>query len=211
MPNPDGDLILRYPVAERLAHWPIAITFIFLFTSGLAMFHPFFFWLSSLFGGGQFMRFIHPIAGVVLVIFFYPYAAREWRNNRWLPVDSEWVRKMFAYMRKEELGLDTHRYNGGQKLMFWSMVPIIAVLFLTGVVTWQPWFAPTFTASLRRIAGLIHATAAFIMFVGIGIHWYAAYWTKGSIRAMVRGTVTRAWARFHYPAWYREVTGKDQS
>jgi formate dehydrogenase subunit gamma len=211
MPNPDGDLILRYPVAERLAHWTIAITFIFLFTSGLAMFHPFFFWLSSLFGGGQFMRFIHPIAGVVLVIFFYPYAAREWRNNRWLPVDSEWVRKMFAYMRKEELGLDAHRYNGGQKLMFWSMVPIIAVLFLTGVVTWQPWFAPTFTASLRRIAGLIHATAAFIMFVGIGIHWYAAYWTKGSIRAMVRGTVTRAWARFHYPAWYREVTGKDQS
>jgi formate dehydrogenase subunit gamma len=211
MAQSNGDLILRYPVGERLTHWAIAIAFIFLFMSGLAMFHPFFFWIALLFGGGQFMRFIHPIAGVVLVLLFYPYAAREWHNNRWLPVDSEWVRKMFAYIRKEHLGLDNHKYNGGQKLMFWSMVPIIAVLFLTGIVTWQPWFALSFAPVLRRIAGLIHAIAAFIMFVGIGIHWYAAYWTKGSVRAMVRGTVTRAWARFHHPAWYREVIGKDET
>jgi len=47
------------------------------------------------------------------------------------------------------------------------------------------------------------------MFVGIGIHVYAAIWTRGSIDAMVRGTVTRAWARFHHPAWLREVGGKD--
>jgi len=210
MANTNGDLILRYPVGERIAHWAIAIAFIFLFLSGLAMFHPFFFWTSLLFGGGQFMRFIHPIAGVVLVILFYPYAAREWHNNRWLPVDAEWVRKLFAYMRKEDPPLDNHKYNGGQKLMFWSMVPLIALLFLTGVVTWQPLLAPAFPPSLRRVAGLIHATAAFIMFVGIGIHWYAAYWTKGAVRAMVRGTVSRAWARFHHPAWYREVTGKER-
>ena len=144
------------------------------------------------------------------MILFYPYAAREWHNNRWLPVDSEWVRKMFSYMRKEHPALDNDKYNGGQKLMFWSMVPIIAVLFLSGIVTWQPWFAPSFSPALRRIAGLVHATAAFTMFVGIGIHWYAAYWTRGSVRAMVRGTVTRAWARFHHPAWYREVTAKEE-
>jgi formate dehydrogenase subunit gamma len=47
------------------------------------------------------------------------------------------------------------------------------------------------------------------MFVGIGVHWYAAYWTRGAVRAMVRGTVTRAWAKFHHPVWYREVTGKN--
>ncbi len=39
----DGDLLLRYPVSERLTHWAIAIDFIFLFISGLAMFHPFFY------------------------------------------------------------------------------------------------------------------------------------------------------------------------
>ena len=31
---------------------------------------------------------------------------------------------------------------------------------------------------------------------------------KGTIRAMWYGTVTRAWARQHHRAWYREMTGK---
>ena len=205
----DEGLILRYTVGERLTHWAVAVAFMFLFLSGLAMFHPFFFWLSGVFGGGQFMRFVHPIAGVLLALLFYPYAAQVWRDNRWLPVDAEWVRGMWTYIRKEHAGLDNAKFNGGQKLMFWSMVPIIAVLLVTGVVMWQPWFAPAFSSTLRRWAGLVHAIAAFIMFVGIGIHWYAAYWTRGSVRAMVRGTVSRAWARFHHPAWYREVTGKE--
>jgi formate dehydrogenase subunit gamma len=173
------------------------------------MFHPFFFWLSFLFGSGQLMRFLHPIAGVALVVLFYPYAAQVWHDNRWLPADSGWVKHMFRFMRKEYHPADTGKYNGGQKLMFWSMVPIIALLLLTGIAIWQPWFAPTFPPGLRRVAGLLHAICAFIMFVGIGIHWYAAYWTRGSIQAMVRGTVTRPWAKYHHPMWYREVTGGD--
>ena len=197
--------ILRHGVGERVVHWVVAIVFVFLFASGLALFHPVFFWMSWLFGGGAFMRWLHPVAGVVLAVSFAFYAARIVRDNRWLPADSAWVQNMFRYMRKEHEPTDTHKYNGGQKLMYWSMVPIIAVLLLTGVVLWQPLFAPSFSPGLRRAAGLVHAVCAFVMFVGIGVHVYAAYWTKGSVRAMVRGTVSGAWARFHHPAWYREV------
>jgi formate dehydrogenase subunit gamma len=207
MPTDTGDLILRHPVGERLTHWAIALAFIVLFLSGLAMFHPFFYWLSFLFASGQFMRAVHPVAGVALVVLFYPYAARVWHDNRWLPADTEWVRHMTAFMGKSYHGTSTGKYNGGQKLMFWSMVPIIALLFVTGAVVWQPWIAPWFSAPERRTAGMLHAIGAFVMFVGIGIHWYAAYWTRGSVQAMVRGTVTRRWAKFHHPAWYREMTG----
>jgi formate dehydrogenase subunit gamma len=207
--NEKGDAILRHPNGERIVHWAVAIVFVFLFLSGLALFHPVFFWFAFLFGGGQFMRFIHPIAGVLLVLFFYPYAAQLWKDNRWLPADRAWVQNMVAYMKKAHHPPDTQKYNAGQKLMFWSMVPLIALLFLTGIAMWQPWFAPAFPPAVRRGAGLLHAIASFVMFVGIGVHVYAAFWTKGAIQAMVRGTVTRAWARFHHPAWYREVTGKD--
>jgi formate dehydrogenase subunit gamma len=208
MPNDTGNLIVRHPVGERVTHWAVALAFVFLFLSGLAMFHPFFYWLSLLFGSGQLMRALHPIAGVALAVLFYPYAAQVWNDNRWRPADSDWVRQMFSFMRKEYHPPDTGKYNGGQKLMFWSMVPIIAVLLLTGVIIWQPWFASAFPPGLRRVAGLLHAVCAFAMFVGIGIHWYAAYWTRGSIQAMVRGSVTRAWAQFHHPAWFREVTSR---
>jgi formate dehydrogenase subunit gamma len=207
----DGDLILRHGNTARVLHWVVGIAFTFLFLSGLALFSPFFYWLASVFGGGPLMRFIHPLAGVVLVLSFLPYAASSLKDNRWLPNDTRWVRAMFAYMRKEHPDVgETHKYNAGQKLMFWSMIPIIALLACTGVLVWQPWFAPHFSAGLRRAAGLVHAVCAFIMFVGIGIHVYAAIWTKGSIDAMIRGTVTRAWARFHHPGWYREMTGKDR-
>lgn len=204
------DTILRHPVGERVTHWAVAIVFLFLFTSGLALFHPFFFWISSLYGSGQMMRFLHPVAGVLLVLLFYPYAARVWRDNRWTAADSGWVKQMGAFMRKGLHPSDTGKYNAGQKLMFWSMVPLIALLLLSGIVIWQPWFAPAFPAPLRRGAALVHAVCSFAMFVGIGVHWYAAYWTRGSISAMVRGTVPPSWARFHHPAWYREVAGREE-
>ncbi len=207
----DQDLILRHSAGERVTHWAITFVFFYLFLSGLALFHPFFFWLSFLLGGGQLMRFLHPFAGALLVVLFYPYAVRLVKDNRWLPADSAWVKNMSGYMTKQHHAEDTHKYNAGQKLLYWALVVLIAVLFLTGIPIWQPWFAPSFSAGLRSGSALVHVVAAFVMFVGIGVHWYAAYWTKGSIRAMVRGTVTRAWARFHHPAWYREVAGKEGS
>jgi formate dehydrogenase subunit gamma len=88
------------------------------------------------------------------------------------------------------------------------MVVLIACLVLTGIVLWQPYFAPAFPPALRRAAAVVHVISAFVMFVGIGVHVYAAYWTKGSMKAMTRGTVTRAWARMHHPGWYEQVTRK---
>ena len=203
---PDGKIV-RHGNRERIVHWSIAIAFIFLFLSGLALFSPFFFWIAAVFGGGQFMRLLHPFAGVLLVLLFYPYAWGLRKDNRWTPSDARWVENSVAYMEKRVEFPDTGKYNAGQKLMYWSMVPIIGILFLTGITMWQPWFANSFPAPLRRVTSLVHAVSAFVMFIGIGIHWYAAYWTRGSIRAMVRGTVTKSWARYHHPAWFREITG----
>jgi len=200
--------ILRHTVPDRILHWVVAIVFVFLFVSGLALFHPVFYWLSFVFGGGQFMRWLHPIAGVVLAVAFAWYAVPLVKENRWLPADRAWMQNMVRYMRKQHEPKDTHKYNAGQKLMYWSMVPIILLLLLSGITMWQPWFAPSFSAGMRRATGLLHAVCAFIMFVGIGVHVYAAYWTKGSVKAMVRGYVSQAWAKFHHPAWYREITGK---
>jgi formate dehydrogenase subunit gamma len=204
----DPNLLERYSAASRLAHWAVAIAYVLLFLSGLALFHPYFYWLSLVWGGGAFMRIMHPFLGVALAVLFFFYALRLWRDNLLVPSDREWLDKMLDYMNKKAEVRVEGKYNAGQKLMYWSMVPIIAVLLLTGIVLWQPYFAPSFSTGLRRAAGLLHAIASFIMFVGIGVHVYAAYWTKGSIRSMVRGTVSAAWARFHHPAWYREVTEK---
>jgi formate dehydrogenase subunit gamma len=211
MPPSRERLVPRYSTGERLTHWAVAVAYVALFLSGLALFHPFFFWTSALFGGAPFMRVLHPFVGVALFVLFYAYAARLWRDNRFVPADLAWLRGMFRYMKRK--GADPYvdgKYNAGQKLMYWSMIGVIAVLAVSGVALWRPFFAPAFAADTRRLAAVVHAFMAFVMFVGIGVHVYAAYWTKGSMRAMTRGTVSRAWARFHHPGWYARVSGKER-
>ena len=45
-------MIQRYTARERSNHWVVAIAFILAGLSGLALFHPAFFFLTNLFGGG---------------------------------------------------------------------------------------------------------------------------------------------------------------
>jgi formate dehydrogenase subunit gamma len=211
LPGGPGEpqLVTRYSHGERLTHWAVAVAYVALFLSGLALFHPYFYWLSALFGGGALMRVIHPFLGVAFAILFYAYALRLVGDNRFTQGDKRWLKGMFGYMNKQGEGVPVEgKYNAGQKAMYWSMVFVIGALLVTGLFIWRPYIAPKVPLDARRVAAVIHAIMAFIMFVGIGIHIYAAYWTKGSMRAMTRGTVSRTWARVHHPGWYAKMTGK---
>ena len=69
----DGEAHLqvsRYSGSARINHWIVAISFVLLMISGLALFHPSLYWLTGLFGGGPTARWIHPWLGVVLIIGF---------------------------------------------------------------------------------------------------------------------------------------------
>ena len=200
------DAVQRYSEAERLTHWAVALAYVLLFLSGLALFHPFFWWISALFGGGALMRVLHPYIGVALAVLFLAYAARLWRHNLLSDSDKRWLRHASDYMNgKDEVRVEG-KYNAGQKLMYWSMVIVIPLLLLSGIALWRPWFAPSLSLTTRRIAAIVHVVSAFIMFVGMGIHVYAALWTRGSMRAMTQGWVTSRWARYHHPGWYERLT-----
>lgn len=202
-------LIRRYTARERNNHWIVAIAFVLAALSGLALFHPAFFFLTNLFGGGPWTRILHPFIGVVMFLFFIAMAARFWRFNHITAADRQWMRRIKDVLCNRDENLpELGKYNAGQKILFWTMVVSIPLLLLTGIVIWQPWFAPYFPIWLLRAAVVIHALAAWIMILGIIVHVYAAIWVKGTVRAMTRGTVTEAWAKHHHRAWYREMTGK---
>jgi len=203
----DDNLIERYHPADRANHWLTAITFILLAASGLALFHPAFFFLSHLFGGGPWMRILHPFIGVVMAVSFYFLAHRFFADNLMTAADWQWVRQLRDVITNHDERLpEVGRFNAGQKLLFWVMIATMLLLLLSGFVIWQPWFAPYFPIQLIRVAVVIHALSAFALMVGIIVHIYAAYWVRGTIRGMTRGTVPRAWAKHHHPGWYRQVT-----
>jgi formate dehydrogenase subunit gamma len=201
----DPHLIVRYTANERTNHWITAITFVLLALSGLAMFHPAMFWLSALFGGGQWTRILHPFVGLVMFVSFLILAVRFWRHNYLDANDWQWMRQIDDVLANREEKLpEIGRYNAGQKLLFFVMVLCLVLLLLSGIVIWRAYFSFYFPIGLVRAAALVHAIAAFVLIVGIIVHIYAALWIKGSVSAMVRGTVTLGWARKHHPRWFRE-------
>jgi formate dehydrogenase subunit gamma len=205
-----AQLIQRYDANERANHWVTAITFILLTLSGLALFHPAFFFLTVVLGGGTWTRVLHPFIGVVLFVSFWLMARRYWDANRITPADRQWMDRIQDVMQNRDEGLpEIGKYNPGQKYLFWTWVVSILLLLVSGVIIWQPWFAPLFPVWLLRIATLVHALAAIVAILGFIAHLYSAiFWVRGSLRAMTRGTVTAAWAKHHHPAWYREVKGR---
>jgi formate dehydrogenase subunit gamma len=185
----------------------VAITFVLLTLSGLALFHPAFFFLTNLFGGGTWSRILHPFIGVVMLISFLALAAKFWKDNHITDADREWRSHLSDILANRATGLpEIGKYNIGQKYLFWTLVVVIPLLFVSGFIIWQPYFAPLFPIGVVRLAVVVHAFAAFIAIVSIIVHIYAAIWTRGTFRAMTRGTVTAAWARHHHPGWYKEVS-----
>jgi formate dehydrogenase subunit gamma len=199
----------RYSASDRINHWIVAISFILAALSGLSMFHPALFWLSELFGGGPWTRILHPFIGVVMFAAFVSMMMRFWQHNRITASDRQWLRQWRDVTGNHEDKLpDAGRYNGGQKVLFWVMVVCSITLFITGVLFWRPWFADDVPISIVRLATLLHSAAAAVLIIGIIVHIYASIWIRGSIRAMMRGTVSSHWARKHHRKWYQEVTGK---
>ena len=196
----------RYSAGERANHWVVGICFILLALSGLAFFHPAFFPLTQLFGGGPWTRILHPYIGVVMMLFFIMMFLRVWRLNVMEQRDVEWLKNVNKMIDGNDHDMpEQGKYNGGQKVLFWGLVVGMLALTASGVAMWRAWLH--LPVDMVRVASVVHAAAAVWMIGLIIMHVYAAIWTRGTIRAMLYGTVTRAWAKQHHRGWYRKMTG----
>ena len=199
--------IVRYSAATRINHWIVAISFVLLALSGLALFHPALFWLTALFGGGPWTRILHPFIGCFMVAAFTLLGMKLWRDNMLQQRDWTWLRKIKDVVNNKEENLpEVGRYNGGQKLLYFTIVICLAALLLSGIVIWRQYFSGYFSIGVVRLGALAHAFFGFVLICSIVVHIYAGIWVKGSIRAMTRGWVTLGWAWKHHRAWFREVT-----
>ena len=201
--------ISRYRGLTRLNHWITATLLILLLISGMALFHPALFFLTGLFGGGQAARWIHPFLGIGLVISFLILFLQLWHLNILRREDIVWARHIGDVVTGNEERLpELGKYNLGQKLVFWGMFWLILILIVTGIPIWHQMFPDLVGIEARRIAMLAHSIAAVLIILVFILHVYAAFWTRGTIRAMTRGTVTGGWAFRHHRKWLRELAGR---
>ncbi len=201
--------VSRYTTAARINHWITAVSLVLLALSGLALFHPSLYFLTALFGGGQMTRVLHPWIGVVLAISFLGLFIRFFTLNFWKREDTVWMKNIGKVINaKDEELPELGKYNAGQKLVFWGQSLLIVVLFCSGIVLWDFYFAEYTTIEQKRWSAVAHALAAVAAILIWIVHVYAVIWVKGTLRAMTRGSVSGGWAWKHHRKWFRQEVGK---
>jgi formate dehydrogenase subunit gamma len=203
--------LLRYGVWTRLLHWLVAISFVLLVLSGLPFFHPFFWSLTGLFGGPTMTRILHPWIGLFMSLLFVLMAIRFFKESLFKRHDVQWLKQINDVLANRDEKLPpVGKNNAGQKLVYWVMLLCIPLLLITGVLMWQPLVGEEVPLTLRRLASMGHAYLAFLAIITLIIHIYSGIWVKGSFQAMVRGRVSKAWARHHHDLWYEEEMEKER-
>ncbi|MFQ5956323.1 MAG: formate dehydrogenase subunit gamma [Candidatus Brocadiales bacterium] len=199
--------IERFSLRERLVHWTVALSFIYLLLSGLALYSPRLYWISSILGGGTTASVWHPYAGAVffiaLTIMFYSWV----RCMLLFPEDWQWLANIWSYITHSGKKLpEIGRFNPGQKILFWLMVSVGFLLLVSGVPLWFP---EKFSWNTRLASIFVHEVASIAAIGGIIGHLYmGTLAVPGSLGAMTRGRVTHEWARAHHPRWYRRLKEK---
>ena len=205
--------ILRYTFVERLMHWLSAVTYVYLLLTGLAFWSPWLFWIAIVLGGATISRELHPWAGLLFVAAtFWMY--RTWADQmRETEVDKEWWRALPHYIRNEdELVPKIGKYNAGQKSLFWGFFWCGIVLLLSGIILWFPQQVPWSLRFLRYLAVIVHPVAALLTIALFMIHLYMGLAIEGgALHSMVRGDVSKAWARAFHRLWYEKVVNESAS
>lgn len=199
----------RFTYLERVVHWTVGLSFVFLLLTGLAFSHPRLFWITTLVGGGPTARILHPWIGMLFTASFVAMFVLWLRDMRVGPEDRAWLRAIRHYaVHDKERVPPAGKYNGGQKLFFWAISLLAVVYLLSGIPMWLPgglFGLGPFYGGVVNVSRLLHYVATVGGGLLLIVHVYlgtVAY--PGTLGGMLHGSVTRAWAKLHHPAWHEE-------
>lgn len=230
-----GRTVTRFKAFERFSHWLLAGSFIVLGLTGLLVLFGRMF-IAPYLGKDvnatllTASKFIHNnvawafILGLVLVFFLW-----VWHNipNR---TDIKWFAQFGGIVGKNHP--PAKKFNGGQKIIFWSVILLGGAIALSGVSLLFPYQLPLIAkifgvlndigvpgwvgmADLpvtlapqeeMQLTQLWHAIAAFVLMAIIIAHIYiGSVGMEGAYDAMGSGEVDEAWAHQHHSIWLDEV------
>jgi formate dehydrogenase subunit gamma len=194
--------ILRFDGVQRTAHWANATLFGILMLTALPLYFPS---LSDVVGRRSLVANIHVWSGIalpvpVVISLLGPWGAAMRRDirriNAWTNDEVKWLR---------QLGRNAPRivdkFNPGQKLNAIFVGGSILVMFGTGFVL--KWFG-FFPVTWRTGATFVHDVLALAIFVVVIGHILFALTHPESLRSMLKGWVSEAWAARNAPGWLKE-------
>lgn len=205
-----GRRIERFTPFERAAHWLNAIAFVILAVSGLAMAFGKFFLLpvlgGTLFGGLAYglktlHNFVGPLFAVTLIVVIFTFI----KDNLPRASDWNWIKKAGGMFSGQEV--PSHRFNAGEKLIFWGGVFLLGLLVVaSGLVLDHLVPNLSYTRGNMQVAHMIHGVGAVLMLCAFFGHIYlGTVGMHGAYSAMRTGYVSEGWAREHHALWLDDI------
>lgn len=202
--------IERFTPFERAVHWSNAFAFCVLALSGIVMSLGKFFLLpvmgATLFGWLTFLlknlhNFVGPLFAVSLALIVITFI----KDNIAKVADFVWLSKAGGMLGEHEV--PSHRFNAGEKGIFWWGVTIPGVIIVaSGLVLDRLVPGLGLLRSDMQIAHMFHAAAAFWMIAMIMGHAYMGIvGVRGALDAMKTGYVSEAWAKEHHDLWLEDI------
>jgi len=200
------DRIMRFNGLDRFAHWLAAVSFIILaitganVTFGKAVLAPAM-GAESFAAWAGFAKLVHNyigfafMAGVALIFLVWV------KDNIPNSADLKWFAVGGGLLSKGSHP-PAKRFNGGQKIVFWSVVVGGFFLSLTG---WHLIFPIGESIADLQWHATIHGTVAFVMIALMLAHAYiGSIGMEGAFDAMGSGEVDLNWAKEHHSLWVKE-------
>jgi formate dehydrogenase subunit gamma len=208
--GPAGRTLTRFNAFERFMHWLTAASFIVLALSGL----------NVTFGKSVLLPLIGPQAFTNVSI------VAKWAHNYLAWPFMLGIALMFLVWIKDNIPGATdlrwfaagggiigkghppaRRFNGGQKVIFWSVVLGGAALSVSGVYL----LFPAFAGGVLNLQfwNVVHGVVSMLMVAVILAHIYiGSIGMEGAFDAMGSGEVDLNWAREHHSLWAAEEMQK---
>jgi len=202
-----GIKVLRFNVFERFVHWLTAVSFIILALTGL----------NIVFGKSLLLPLIGPEAfttvtqygkyahnylsvpftlGIVLMILIWI------KDNIPNSTDVTWFAQGGGLIGSAHP--PSKRFNGGQKVIFWSVVLIGGAIAVSGFLMMFPFYNTTIAG--MQLATLVHGIGGIVLTAIIIAHIYiGSVGMEGAFDAMGSGEVDLNWAREHHSLWADEA------
>jgi formate dehydrogenase subunit gamma len=210
-------MVYRFSVAERIAHWNHALSFIVLFITGSALVFRGF---AALLGRDGLLAagLVHRVGAGFFTVLTIPVLVIGARR-----LAGEWVRTSFQFdqddrrflvlFARDFFGLkvklpDQGRFNAGEKIN--SILQILGwpAMVITGwMLVWKDAFSPAVVQWVLAI----HSFTAFLLGAAVIGHIYLASLhphARPGFTGMTTGWVPAWWAKGHYRKWYDSATGR---
>ncbi len=204
--GPSTMKILRFGAIDRFVHWLTALSFLMLaitganVTFGKKILAPilgpegFAAWAS-------FAKLIHNYVGFAFMVGVALTFIIWVKDNMPSAVDAKWFAAAGGLLSKGSHP-PARRFNGGQKIVFWSVVIGGVLMSISG---WHLLFPTAEGISEAQFHATLHGTVAFLMTALIIGHIYiGSVGMEGAFDAMGSGEVDLNWAKEHHSLWVKE-------